>query len=214
MSELARREAEAFFQEYETRAYKRGQLILFANDTPQYAYYLTKGWVKQYDITKHGNEIVVNIFRPGSAFLVLTALTRLPSTYYFSAGSDVTVHRIPVREASHFVSTHSSALQDMLADAYRGYEELLRRMTYLMNGGACGRIVYEILAEAQNLRPNRQGHLHMSITESEIASRTGLTRETVSREISLLRKKGKLGSLKTISVDDVRHLQTMLEELF
>lgn len=210
----ASKKTELFFQQYETKSYKKGQLILFANDKPAYAYYLTKGWVRQYDITKKGNEIIVNIFRPGSSFLVLTALTNLPSTYYFSAGSDVTLHCIPVQDAVKFVSNNPDILQDMLADAYKGYEELLRRMTYLMSGGASGRVVYEILAEARDMQPDRQGVFSISITESEIANRTGLTRETVSREISLLRKKGTFSSLKRISKDEMTKLRAMLEELF
>jgi CRP/FNR family transcriptional regulator len=215
MNSPGKEKAELFFKKYKTKSFKKDQVVLLAHDKPKYAYYITEGWVKQYDITQKGNEIVVNVFKPGSAFMVLTALTGLPSSYYFSAGSDVTVHYVPVKDATIFVSRNPEVLKDMLINAYVGYEDLLRRVTYLMKGGACGRVIFEILFDIRGQNGKILGNIRsLSITESDLALRAGLSRETVSREISNLKKKKLLSDTQKIKVLNVKKLEAELEALF
>jgi len=206
---------EAFFGKYKTKSFKKDQVILLAHDKPKYAYYIIEGWVKQYDITQKGNEVVVNVFKPGDSFMTLTALTSLPSSYYFSAGSDVVMHYAPIKDATTFVTLNPDVLKHMLINAYLGYENLLRRVTYLMKGGACGRVIFEILFDIRGQNGKILGNVRsLSITESDLALRAGLSRETVSREISLLKKKKLLSDTQKIKVLNVKKLEAELETLF
>ncbi len=215
MNGAGKAKAEGFFRRYNTKTYKKDQVILLANDKPKYAYYITEGWVKQYDITQKGNEVVVNVFKPGSSFLTLTALTGLPSSYYFSAGSNVSMYCVPIKDATIFVSRNPDVLKDMLISAYIGYEDLLRRMTYLMKGGASGRVIFEILFEVRGQNGRILGNVRsLSITESDLALRAGLSRETVSREISSLKKKKLLADSQKVKVLNIKKLESELEALF
>ena len=202
---------ETFFRQYSTQSYKKGQVLLLSNETPTHAYYLVEGRVKQYEITYKGDEIIVNIFKPGSYFMVMSVLTDLPNLYYFSAETDVTLLCAPVDEVAEFINKNPEVLKDLLGRLYVVLENLLRRMTHLMSGNARGRVIYEILLDIRSSGKNRQTK-RLSITEAELAARAGLSRETVSREVSFLKKKGLLVPTSRIAVVDISQLERALED--
>jgi CRP-like cAMP-binding protein len=206
---------ETFFRQYGAKSYKKGQVLLLSNETPTHAYYLLEGRVKEYEITYKGSEIIVNTFRPGAYFMVLTALTNLPNLYYFSAETDVKLLCAPVEDVATFVNNNPDVMKDLLQRVYVVLENLLRRMTHLMSGSARGRVIYEILLDIRGSGEGKQKNTRrLSITESELASRAGLSRETVSREVSILKRKGLLSTSSKITVADFTQLEKALEDSF
>ncbi len=57
-----------FFQHYKKQNYKKGELLIRADDQPQGIFYLKSGTVKVYAISKKGDELVVNLFKPKAFF--------------------------------------------------------------------------------------------------------------------------------------------------
>ena len=206
---------ETFFRQHSVKSYKKGQVLLLSNETPTHAYYLLEGRVKQYEITYKGSEIIVNTFSPGAYFMVLTALTDLPNLYYFSAETDVKLLCAPAEDVAAFVNNNPDVMKDLLVRVYVVMENLLRRMTHLMSGSARGRVIYEILLDVRGSGEGKKKNVRkLSITESELASRAGLSRETVSREVSFLKKKGLLSSSSKITIVDFSLLEKALEDSF
>jgi len=215
MEAVRKTKIDAFFRQYRLESYKKGQVLLLAGENPTHAYYLVRGRVKQYEITGQGREIIVNIFRPNNYFMILTALTGLPNSYYFSAETDISVYRVPIKDTVRYVNNNPDAMKAMLMQAYIGFEGVLRRMTHLMSGNTRGRIIYEILLDARGFGDIQQmgppPHV-LSITATELASRAGLSRETVSRELSHLKKSGLLVRTPKITVANLHLLEEALEE--
>jgi CRP-like cAMP-binding protein len=206
---------EIFFQRYRLETYKKGHVLLLATERPDYAYYLLKGRVKQYDITRQGKEIIVHIIKPDTSFLILPNLTELPNSFYFSAATDITACRAPVKDALRFVTSNPDIMKDILVQTYLGFDKTLQRTAHFMSGNTKGRIIYEILADIRERGEIRPIHLHiLTISETELAARTGLTRETVSREISQLKKSGVLAPMPKIVIPDILLLEQALEESF
>ena len=205
---------ENFFRQYRIETYKKGHTLLLADESPKYAYYLIKGRVKQYDISQRGDEIIVNIFKPGTYFMVLTALTGQSNSYYFSAETDITLCRAPKDAISQFVTNNPDVMQHMLIQAHVGFESVLRRMTHLMRRDARGRIAFEILLDAEGFgeTPHMRRYT-LSINETELASRAGLSRETVSREVSRLKKRGLLAPTPKMTIVNLRQFKEELEKL-
>lgn len=204
---------ESFLSKYPVKYYKKGQTILLADEIPKNAYYLTSGRVKQYDITGQGVEITVNTFKPGSYFLALTTLSNTKNRYYFSAETDIKVHQIPKGDLSRFVGDNKEAMEQMLLRSCRAYEEVLRRISYFMAGSTRGRVIYEILLEARSFGEAEPDYPYtLRITEAILAARAGLSRETVSREISELKKHGLLLPGQKIIVTHVDRLEHALED--
>ncbi len=213
MEAHAKEKVDKFFRQYSLQTFKKGQVLLLSNETPTHIYYIEVGRVKQYEITYKGNEIIVNTFRPGSYFMMLTVLTGLPNLYYFSAETDVKLRCAPIKDVADFVNNNPDIMKDLLSRIYRVMEGLLRRMTHLMSGSARGRVIYEILLDVRGSGEGEQPG-RLSITEAELASRAGLSRETVSREISTLKRKGLLASSSRVKVVDLPKLEKALEDSF
>jgi CRP-like cAMP-binding protein len=70
----------------------------------------------------------------------------------------------------------------------RGLDEFLGRAVSLMASSALSRVAYEIYIETKRFgvkEPN--DYFFIDVNERDIAARTGLTRETVNREIRKLK---------------------------
>lgn len=215
MEEAVGIKIENFFRCYKHESYKKGQVLLLAGESPKYAYYLTSGRIKQYDITHTGTEIIVNIFKPGSYFMILTGLTESPNSHYYSAETDVAVYQAPIKNTIHFVNSNPDVMKYVLIQTYIGFDGVLKRMTHLMSGNARGRVIYEILLDARGFGETQQETPYdLSINVTELSLRAGLSRETVSREVSRLRKAGYLALTKKITVLDPSLLNKALEDSF
>jgi len=81
-----------------------------------------------------------------------------------------------------------------------------------MGGSARSRILFELIVECARFgEPQADGSQLIPINESELAKRTGLSRETVSREVTKLKAKHLLiHTGQTISVTSIKKLQDEL----
>lgn len=187
MAEDIHKKVEEFFSQYRSRRYDKGQVMIFAGDEPQYIYFIKKGVVRMYDVSYRGDEIVVNVFRPGAFFPMSWAINRPPNEYFYQAAEPVEVCLANPDETVQFLRDNPDVLFNLLSRVYIGTDSLIRRMVHVMGGSAKGRLMYEILTECQRFgkrQPN--GSCMITITETELAARTGLSRETVSREVRKL----------------------------
>lgn len=203
---------QAFFGKFRTRKYEKGQILVFAGDEPDYIFYLTKGTVRMYDVSYRGEEIVANVFKPGAFFPMSWAINRTPNTYFFQAAEEVEVALADPDETVDFIKDNPDVMFDLLSRVYRGTDGMLLRMVQLMGGNARERLTLELVIECKRFgKTNAKGSTTLHMTESELASRAGLTRETVSRELRKLAKEDFV-SIKqgSITVPDIGQLEAIL----
>lgn len=177
-----------FFSQYPLRTYRKGQILVHASDAPAGVYYLAEGRVKQYDVTYRGDEIILNTFKPGAFFPMSYAINRTINDYFLEAEADIAVRRAPADDVVGFIKANPDVLYDLLGRVYRGTEGLLGRMTHLMGGSARSRVLYELLIECRRFGAESDGGVRIEVTETDIAARAGLARETVNREIHKLKQ--------------------------
>lgn len=179
-----------FFGNYKSQVYKKGEILVRAGDDPGGVFYLTGGTVKQYAISKKGEELVVNIFKPGAFFPMSWAMNATPNAYFFEAMTECAVHIVPKEKVIDFLKKNPDVLYDLLSRVYKGTDGLLLRMTYLMSGSAYSRLVTELLLQIKRFGKEEDGQMILQISEQELAAMSGMTRESVSRNISILKEKG------------------------
>jgi CRP/FNR family transcriptional regulator, cyclic AMP receptor protein len=179
------------FASHRLQYYSKGQILIHAGEEPAAIYYLVRGKVRQYNISDRGDEVIVNIFKPGAFFPMLPALTGLPNKYFFDAETDIEVRPAPIDETLTFIMNDPDVMLDLLTRVYRGMDGLLGRIVHLMSGSARERLVYEIQTECRRFgKANQDGSNLITITEGDLAGRAGLSRETVSREMHKMSKAG------------------------
>lgn len=190
MSDVAAK-VESFFGTYPLRKYKKGQVLILNGEKARSVHYLIKGTVKQYDVTYRGDEIVLNLFKPGAFFPMSLVLNEAESPYIFEAESDIELRAGPPEETVEFLRTNPDVLLDLLSRVYRGTDALLGRITQLVDGSAKTRLCYELVLTAKRFGSDAEDGSHtLAISEKDLAARAGLSRETVSRELQKLKELG------------------------
>src|ERR1035437_7600055 len=94
---------EKFYKQFTNRNYKKGEMLIRADDDPQGIFCLTKGYVRQYTISKSGFELTLHILKPISYFPMVWAINGTPNVYYFEALTPVEVGRAPKDDVVKFI---------------------------------------------------------------------------------------------------------------
>lgn len=213
MDSVVKSKVDIFFETYPLKKYAKKKILIHPGDTVTHIYYITKGFVGEYDINSSGSEVVVNSFKPPAFFPMSFALNpSITNEYYFETTTAVTARPAPVGEVVKFLHDNPDVVYDLLQRVYRGSDGLLRRMAHLMGGRARNRLVFELLNAAYRFGANDgSSQIMIPFDESEFARRTGLSRETVSRTLREL-KSDKLVQVtrRGITLTDIGRLEDML----
>ena len=200
---------ENFLKGYKFQKYRKGEIIIRAEDEPQGVFYLEEGFVKKYIISRKGDELTLNIFKPVSFFPIGWTLNKGKNYYFYEAMTSVSVWRVPRDKVIEFIKNEPDILFELLKRVHR--DGLLTRMTYLMAGNAYTRLAAEIHTYIIRFGRKENGSVIVNVTEKDLASITGMTRETVSRGIKILREKGLVEfSRNKLNVKDIKKLEEEL----
>jgi len=199
---------DAYFKQFKHQQYKKGEILIRADDDPHGVFYLKEGIVKEYVISKKGDELVVNIFRPVAFFPMSWAINNTKNMYFFEAVTDAEVFRAQKEKVIEFVKNNPDVLYDLLSRVFRGTDGLLMRMAYLMSGNAYDRLVAELVIHAKRFGKSEDNKVELRVSEKDLADQSGMTRETVSREIKIFKHKGLVTFNKnTLVINDLNQLE-------
>lgn len=200
------------FFEGETKILTKGDMLMLPGQQPPGVSFLIEGVVEQYDITPEGNKIIVNIFRPPAFFPMSWAINDTPNDYFFAALSEVKLKRASAEAAVAFLKQNPDVAFDLLSRVYRGTDALLKRLLLAARGVASTRLTFELLIEAYRFGENFEDNKKLiRVKHGHLAERTGLARETVSRELHKLASDGFVTLTKKGIVVDLDRLQQRLD---
>ncbi len=187
-----------FFLQYKQQKYKKGEILVRAGDDPSGIFYLKEGVVKKYAISRKGDEMIVNVFKSVSFFPMSWAINKTPNAYFYEALTNLNVYRAPGDDVNKFIKREPDVMYDLLSRVYKGTEGILTRMTYLMAGNANGRLITEIIIQAKRFGKKQDNGIEVKTSEKDLAAQSGMTRETVSREMRILKDRGLVTFSKNI----------------
>ena len=200
------------FSQYPRRVYPKGQILVFADENPEHIFYLVSGRVRKYDISYRGEETIVNVFKERSFFPMSWAINKTPNRYFYKTETETELHVVPCDVALQFLKDNPDVMLDLLGRLYSGTEGMLGRMVHLMSGSAKSRLIYELIIECRRFgqKQTDTGYI-LHTSEIDLAARSGLSRETISREMRLLKDKQWITVSKSgITVRDITELETAL----
>jgi CRP-like cAMP-binding protein len=181
----------AAFSSYPKRSYPKGQILVFADESPEHIFYIVEGRVRKYDVSYRGEEVIVNIFKPPAFFPMSWAINHAPNKFFYKTETDTEIHVVPASVALQLLEDNPDITLDLLSRIYRGMDGLLGRVVHLMSGTAKSRLLYELIIEARRFGEEQpDGTYKLTSNESDLAARSGLTRETISREMRKLKESG------------------------
>jgi CRP-like cAMP-binding protein len=204
---------EAFFAKFKAGTYARKSLLIKPDQVFDSIYYVKSGYVKQTATGPAGEEFIVNIYRPGSFFAISLALHRKQSHYSFEALTEVELIKAPTKEIIQLLNTQPDLALDLLLRVTSGLNSLVTRMETLVFGSASQKVAAVLWQNGQRFGQKQQDGslvIDLPFTHQQLASLTGLTRETVSIEMSKLKKQGILDYHgKTITLLDLDKLKAL-----
>ena len=213
MNLSASKKLNSFFRQYKNKYFKKHETLLKAGDEPQGLYSLKEGIVRQYAISPDGDELTINMFKSGAMFPVAWVVNDSISPHYFEAISSVHVWIAPKNDVLNFFKQEPDVLLDLVKRIYTGLDGYFLRMEQQMAGGAQARLIAELLIYARRFgeKKNNEIEINLKITQRDLAAQSGMTRETVSRELQKLKAKGLVMALKNKLI--ITKLSALEEEL-
>lgn len=192
------KEFETFYKQFVTRNYKKGEMLIRADDDPQGIFCLTKGYVRQYTISKNGFELTLHILKPISYFPMVWAVNGTPNVYFFEALTPVEVGRAPREDVVNFIKDKPAIIFELLSELIEDYAESLTRIEHLVFSDAYRRVISVLLYIAKHFGEpvNDTIVVNHRFTQQDIATLVGVARETASNELSKLEKKGVIKYVK------------------
>lgn len=181
-----------FYKQFKQRTYKKGETLIRADDNPQGIFCLTKGFVRQYSISKTGIELTLHILKPVSFFPMVWAINGTPNVYYFEALTEVEVGRAPRDEVVDFIKDKPDIMFGLMSELLEEYAETLDRVEHLVFSDARRRVISILLYIAKHFgEKSSEGTIvRHRFTQQDVATLVGVARETASIEMVRLEKQG------------------------
>lgn len=201
-----------FFQKYPHRSYPKNQIILFGGEPVKEVFYIASGQICQYDVSYRGDEIILNIFHEPAFFPMSIAINGGDNPYFYKAEADSSLYVAPSQDVVTFLKANPDVLYNLLSRLYRGVDGVLGRVVGLMSGTARSRLIYELIIESRRFGEEAAANVFLlSLHEKDLAARSGLSRETVSRELKKLKDQHLIESqVGQIKINNMNKLENLL----
>lgn len=192
MAKTVSQKINGFFEQFSKARYKKGQLIISANDKVKNIYFIKKGLIRIFSISKEGEEATLHIARPGSYFPIMLVLGKSDYKYNYDALTNSEVIVAPGDKVIEFIKSDPDVLLNLTEKFAAGICGLLDRIENLIFEDSYRKIclLLDYFADKYGRVKGEESLITLPLTHSSIATWTGLKRETVSRQISKLIKKG------------------------
>ena len=194
--------------------FKKGEILIRADEDPHGIYFLIEGDVRSYYISKKGDEITLNMFKPNTFFPMSWVISDIHNQYYFEAMTICIVYKAPKEDVLAFIKMEHDVVFDLLRRVYIGIEGLWTHIEYLSAGNALEKLIVTLLILGKRFgKEVTDGTIiPIKMTEKQLGEYSGIYRETVSREIQKLKEKGLIRFNKgTITIPDLKELEEALQ---
>jgi CRP/FNR family transcriptional regulator, cyclic AMP receptor protein len=193
-----------------TRTHPINRVILLENDWGSSVYFILSGWVKIRTYNIDGKEVTLNILGPGELFGEMAPLDEVPRSTDVITLTPTVIGSMPAADFVHLVNTEPQAGIRLAKLMARRLRQLNRRLR-LREADSTSRVadILLFLAEGQGEKSSK-GISIPNLPHRELSSLSGMARETVTRVLGKLEKKGLIqrdqDSLNIVDLDALENL--------
>ncbi|OGH17668.1 MAG: hypothetical protein A3C22_02200 [Candidatus Levybacteria bacterium RIFCSPHIGHO2_02_FULL_37_10] len=199
-----------FFKKFKLLRYNKGDIILRAEDIPSGVFYLKKGCVRLYSVSKDGEELTLIIFKSGNVFPLMWSINNTPNQYHLEAMTQAELYRSPRDKFLGYIKVNPDVMLELFKHVLARFGGVLQRMEYLVFGDAYAKIasILVILADRFGEKRTADIRIQVPLIHKDVAMLVGVTRETASIELGKLEKKGIIKHKgKAIIIKDIKKLK-------
>ena len=196
------------------QTFKKDDYIVRPGEVPSGVYYIRRGLVKAYDITKYNEENLLIIRKASEIFPLIWAITGQERHVIYKALDLTITYRVSRDNLLSFINEEPSTMApliDMTIEMYRLHSERILNLEYRT---VRERIVSFLLTMSKRfeVKQTKDGlMIDVPLKHQDIASSINASRETTSRELSALDKKGLITSRQShIFLKNINGLKKIL----
>ncbi len=180
-----------FFKKHQLIKLSPKKVLLKPGRRLDYIYFIKDGEIKKYTHSYKKDEIILHVYKAGSFLPVPDSLgLKLTNHFYYTAVNEVNAYKIPTKKVVNFIEKNPDVAVVLAKKLYFALDEFLVRAITMMAGNALDKVVYELYCELNHYHQGKTNNVLINTNEKIIASKTGLSRETVNRVIRKLKDIG------------------------
>ncbi|NER84690.1 MAG: Crp/Fnr family transcriptional regulator [Leptolyngbya sp. SIO1D8] len=193
------------------RRHPANQVILLENDWGSSVYFILDGWVKIRTYNLDGKEVTLNILGKGELFGEMAPLDEVPRSTDVITLVPTEIGNLPAQDFVNLINSEPTAgirLAQLMARRLRQVNRRLR----LRESDSTSRVtdIILFLADGQG-KQTGTGFEIPNLPHRELSSLSGLARETVTRVLNKLEKKGLVKRDRDIMcIPDIEALEKLL----
>lgn len=197
----------SFFDKFELKSFAKDRIIIKpANDK---IFFLTKGTVKIIGLSKKTENLTLNIYKAYSLFPI-PLIFNMKNKYTFKSLTETQGYFAPKKDFAKFIIKNPTVLLDLLKRIYLGLNGFFMLSEALLSRNAFYKVLAHLIIYAKRFGQKNQNTITFDrpLTHYQLASQTGLARESVTRQIKNLQNKGLVGySGKKLFIYDLPKLE-------
>jgi len=193
------------------RSHPANQVILLENDWGSSVYFILTGWVKIRTYNLDGKEVTLNILGTGELFGEMAPLDEVPRSTDVITLAPTAIGNMPAQDFVQLLNAEPQAGVRLAKLMARRLRQVNRRLR-LRESDSTSRVadILLFLAEGQGKR-SPKGIEIPNLPHRELSSLSGLARETVTRVLSKLEKKGLIErDRETLCIPDSHALERLM----
>lgn len=172
-----------FFSKHRNISFRKGQIIISPDKNIEGVYLLISGAVRCYSISAEGVELSINSYKPVSFFPMNWVLSGTRDRFFYDCLENSKAYLAPKEDFLKFFTANPDLAFDLLARIYKGLDGYMLRMETLLGASAYVRLLAQLVIQA------RRSGSELRVPQRYLASETGLTRETITRQLKKLQQK-------------------------
>ena len=191
-ADLTDAQLEMLIQDFSRRQFRQDEAIFQQGDPGQALYMVESGQVRIYVQDEEGQEISVNLCGPGDLFGELALIDGLPRSASAVAMEDTVVLVLShdrFREQMRRYPQMALNLMKALSVLVRYNTQQVGSLTLLDIPGRLARKLLELAQDHGQVEPEGV-RINLALTQSDLASLIGTTRESVNKAMSTFRREG------------------------
>lgn len=199
---------QSFFYKFKLLSFAKGEAVI--SPLNKKIFFLTKGVVKMTFLSKEGIELTLNIYKPFSIFPMSIVFNGKENKYLFSSLTKAEGYFAPLSAFRRLLKKNPGIVFDLLKRIYQGLDGFFLHLESLLLGDAYLRILTHLIIYAKRFGQVSTDKIifNWQLTHQQLASQTGLARESVTREIKKLQDKGLIGyDGKKLFIYDISKLE-------
>ena len=177
------------------RRYGRSEMVFSPTPSPQSVYLLESGLVRIFRLSEGGGETSFGYVAPGEVFGELPAFGDYPRESFAQAVRPSAVWRVPRENFLRAIGVHSALVIQVTKQIGNRLKRIESRVEDLVFRSVRSRVARMLLELARDFGRVEGGHrlIDVPITQGELATLVGATRQTVNQTLREFASEGLIG---------------------